>query len=113
MHTSTCLICLTWTLSAMFMAAALPFSHLRELSLVNVPRLKDKHLAPLTRLAGSLTSLQLTGCSSVTKAACPLVLGQLTNLWSLALSGDLRLQAVCPFALCRGSHAGSLGTNNH
>ncbi|WIA09425.1 hypothetical protein OEZ85_008830 [Tetradesmus obliquus] len=71
----------------MLMAAALPFSHLRELSLVNVPRLKDKHLAPLTRLAGSLTSLQLTGCSSVTKAACPLVLGQLTNLRSLALSG--------------------------
>jgi hypothetical protein len=54
-----------------------------------VPRLKDKHLAPLTRLAGSLASLQLTGCSGITRAACPL-LAQLTNLEHLGLSGEER-----------------------
>ena len=66
---------------------------LQCLSISEVPKLRDKALAPLTAAAGRglLQHLDLTGCSGLT-SRCLAVLGQLTSLHSLVCTGERWVQ---------------------
>jgi hypothetical protein len=64
-----------------------------------MPRLKDKSLAPLPALAAQLQHLSLSGCRGVTNKSLPL-LGQLTSLRSLELTGALVALWMLYVAMC-------------
>lgn len=60
--------------------------HLAKLGLQQLRGLKDKHLAPLPALAGSLQELSLARCSQLSRG-CLGAVAQLTRLTSLSLAG--------------------------
>jgi hypothetical protein len=68
-----------------------------------MPKLKDKAMAPLAAAAGRgvLRQLDLSGCSGLTSRSLA-VLGQLTSLHSLVLTGPQ--QGSCSPASCASQH---------
>lgn len=77
--------------------------HLQSLTVRNLPKLRDKALTPLASAAGRLLHLDLLGCSGVTSKSLT-VLGQLTSLHSLVLTGSHSLACVlCCHQSCKAT----------